>query len=233
MNNTTYDQIKTSRRLTGIGIGLGYAMAVAIAVINLTTSDGTPFTALAFLATMSLPSTMALVSLDRRPALLTAASMSALLLGVITLTSGVGVILIVVGVLWALAIRRRPSATSPDPRWAALTRPAIAALTVVPLLAMSSHLDPMCTVTNSEGTVIEVEAQASARSGWTLPFGGTTSGSSVSEEGQTETCASDTVRPWEAGLSILISIALVGIASRWPTNDELLAGESLPAEAQP
>lgn len=227
----TYSEIKTGRRLVWAGISLGWVTAVTVAGINLASDGDSPLAAIALLLVVSLPSTLAYLSLDRRPSLLAAAAMSAALLGVVTLAGGLGVILLIAAVLWALSIRRRP-ATAPEPRRAAVLRPALAALTLLPLFAMVSHLDPICTVVDATGSVVERRDDPTADSGWRLPVGGSVAGSSISTEGSTETCSSNVVEHWEAGLSALLSLGVAGLALRWPTNDALIDKSGMSAESR-
>ena len=228
----TYSEIRAARRLVWAGIALGLATALTIGMISLVSSEGdSPLAALALLLITALPSTIAFLSLDRRPSLLPAAAMSAGLIGIVTLAGGIGAILLITALLWALAIRRRPGA-QPSPRWSSLKRPAIAALTLVPLIAMVSHLDPVCTVLDADGNVLERRVDSSAPSGWRLSSGDTVSGSSSSTEGVIETCSSNVVEHWEAALSAAVSIGVAGLAARWPTNDELLARSPTTARTQ-
>lgn len=229
--STTYTEIRGARRLVWSGIGLGLASAVTVAGISLSSSEtDSPLSALALLLMASLPSALAYLSLDRRPSLLPSAAMSAGLIGIVTLASGIGAIFLITALLWAMSIRKRPG-RQPSPRWATLTRPGFAVLTLLPLIAMVSHLDPVCTVVDSDGNVIERRANPQADTGWRLSAGGSVTGSSLSTEGSAETCSSNVVEHWEAGLSVLIAAGVAGLASRWPTNDALLARESASAAA--
>lgn len=218
---STYSEIRSSRRLVWAGIALGLVSALIVGGINLASDGDSPLAALALLLVVSLPSALAYISLDRRTSLLAAAAMSATLLGIVTLAGGLGVILLIAALLWVLAIRRR-AATAPEPRGAGLLRPALAALTLLPLFAMVSHLDPICVVVDADGNVVERRVDPSAETGWLLSAGGSVAGSSLSTEGSTETCSSNVVVAWEAGLSAVLSLGLVGLALRWPTNDELI-----------
>jgi len=225
---TTYRDIKTGRRLIWAGILFGLSIALGLAIATYTSEDGSLFKALAFLALMSIPSAFALLALDRRPSLLTAAGMTALLQSVLLLTSGIGLLQLIPAILWYLAGQKRPRPAAAPP-WATWVRPLLAGASLLPLLVMFSHLDPICTVTDAEGTVITSGVDTSAPSGWTLSLGSST-GSSTDSDGVTRSCTSDTVRPWESALSLAVSASIVGLATRWPTATRLIE-EPRPATA--
>lgn len=215
---SVYTDIKSSRRLVWIGAILGYAVAIGIGLANLAAGEGTPLSALAFAGVFSLPPTLAILSLDRRPALLTVASMGAVIQGVLMITS-IGLIELVPAILWYMAAQRRPLPAK-TPRGAAWIRPLLAVATVVPLLAMVTHLDPVCTVTSSDGSVIRTYEYDQATTGWSLNLGSSTSTSE--SDGETTTCATNTMTAWEAGLSLALSILhAVLIAVWWPTAAKL------------
>ena len=225
---TTYRDIKTGRRLIWIGIFLGLSIALGLAIASYTSEDGFLLKALAFLAFVSLPAAFALLSLDRRPSLLTAAAMAALVQGVLLLISGIGLLQVIPALLWYLAGQKRPRPAA-APTWATWARPLLAVATLLPLVVMFSHLDPMCTVTDADGTVVSSEIDKDAPSGWALTLG-SSSGSSTDADGVTRSCTSDTVRPWESALSLAVSALIVGLATRWPTATRL-SEESRPATA--
>lgn len=215
---SVYHDIKTSRRFVLIGVVFGYAAATMIAVANLRSDDGTVLTALAFLAVFSLPASVALLSLDRRPSLLTLASMSALVQGVILFTSG-GVVLWVSAIVWYVAAQRRPRPAL-DPRGSAWIRPLLAISTVLPVLVMFIHLDPTCTVTTPDGVIRTYEDEDAAK-GWSLQLGSSSETSTA--DGETTTCTTNIVVPWEAIASIALSSAfIVLIWQRWPTAQDLV-----------
>jgi hypothetical protein len=218
MTMTTYQDIKSGRRLTWTGIVI--AVAVSLAVASFAGKEGTVLTAMAFFALMVLPAALAYLALDRRPSLLTAAAMAALLQTVLLLTSGLGFLQLIPAILWYLAGQRRPRPAA-APRWATWGRPLLAAASLLPLLVMFVHLDPECTTTDADGTVVSSGVDASAPSGWGFGFG--TSGStSTDSDGVTRSCTSNTVRPWESALSLVVSAAIVGLAVRWPTSNQLV-----------
>lgn len=214
---STYHDIKNSRRLVWIGILIGYATAAGIAAANLASEEGTPLTAIAFLITFAIPPTLALISLDRRPSLLAVAGMGAALQSVTLLTS-LGLVGIVPAMLWFLAARRRPRAATP-PRGAAVIRPLLAAATLVPLLVMLVHLDPVCTTTR-DGEVVRTFVDEEARTGWSLQLG--TSSSSSSSGTETTACVSNRIVTWEALASVgTATLYLILVVARWPTSDAL------------
>lgn len=219
---TTYRDIKTGRQLIRAGIGFGVSIALAMAIASYISADGSVLRSLALLGFMSIPAVFALLALDRRPSLLTAAAMAALVQGVLLLTSGLGLLQVVPAILWYLAGQKRPRPAT-APTWATWARPLLAVATLLPLVVAFSHLDPVCTVTDAEGTVTSSEIDTNAASGWTLSLGGFTSSSTSSDsDGVTRSCTSDTVQPWESGLSLAVTVVLVGLVTRWPTADRLL-----------
>lgn len=222
---TTYRDIKTGRRLIWAGIIFGTSIALTLAIASYLSEDGSAIMAVALFALMAIPGAFALLALDRRPSLLTAAAMTALVQAVLLLTSGLGLLQLIPAILWYLAGQKRPRAAA-APTWATWARPLLAVATLLPLLAMFSHLDPMCTVTDGDGTVIGSEVDTNAPSGWTVSLGSST-GSSTDAGGVIRSCTTDTVRPWESALSLAVSALIVGLATRWPTATRLF-GESQP-----
>lgn len=97
-----------------------------------------------------------------------------------------------------------------------------------------AHLDPRCTVTAADGTVISTTVDESAPSGWSFqPYGSRSS--STSSDGERVTCNSNTMQPWENAVSIILSAAIIGAVVRlWPRNERLaepipsLGGTDLP-----
>jgi hypothetical protein len=223
-----YRDIKTGRRL--IWAGIIFVVSMALAIASYMSQDGSALKALAVLAFMSIPAALALLALDRRPSLLTAAAMSALVQGVLLLTSGLGLLQVIPAILWYLAGQKRPRAAA-APTWATWARPLLAVATLLPLVVMFSHLDPICKVTDAGGTVVSSEVDTNAPSGWALSLGGLTSSSTDTDsDGVTRSCTSDTVRPWESALSLAVSALIVGLATRWPTGTRLIE-ESEPSSA--
>lgn len=216
---TTYRQVRASRGLIWAGIALGYLIAVVIAIVNLRSDSGSTLTALAFLTMLSIPATMAVYSLDRRPSLLTAASMAALIQALVTLSS-VGLLLMVLPILWSIANGRRPRPAI-APGWATWGRPALALVAVLPLLVMYLHQDPMCTVRDADGNVISSQVGDSASSGFGFQQLGGSTLSSSSSSGVTTACSSDTVQPWEAALSLSLSVVIIWLVRRWPDTERI------------
>ncbi len=85
---SVYETIRLNRRVIWAGIIVGYAVAAALVVIGIVNGDdpGTVLGSVALGVAASVAPTIALISLDRRPALLPAASLAAVMLGVIDLT---------------------------------------------------------------------------------------------------------------------------------------------------
>jgi hypothetical protein len=213
----TYRRIRVGRGLTWAGILLGAAAAGTVGILNLTIGDGSVYSALAFAAMLAIPSIFAFISLDRRPSLLTAATMTAVVAGVFLIMAGIGFIYFLVATLWYFANGRRPR-PAPAPSWATWGRPLLAAAALVPLLVLVAHLDPECTVTSADGTVTSAPADGYP-TGWSFAFG--TSGSGHSGDGTTTSCTSNTIRPWEALSSLAMTSGLAWVGTRWPTTAEL------------
>jgi hypothetical protein len=220
---TTYQDIRLSRKLIWAGIAVGYAIAVAIAVFNFSSEDGTVISAVGFLLALAIPPSLAQISLDRRPSLLTAASMAALVQGVLLLTAVVGLLEFVPAILWTFAGQRRPRPPE-APGWATWGRPLLAAAVIVPVLVTFLHLDPRCTVTAADGTVISTTVDTSAPSGWSFQLGSSGS-SSTSADGVATSCESNTQQPWESLLSMGFSVAIIGgVYQLWPRTGQSTSG---------
>jgi hypothetical protein len=216
---TTYQDIRVSRRLIWAGIGCGYAIAVAIAALTFSSEDGTLISAFGFLFALAIPPSLAQISLDRRPSLLTAASMAALVQGFLLLTSVIGLLEFVPAILWTFAGQRRPRPPE-APGWVIWGRPLLAAAVIMPVLVTFLHLDPRCTVTAADGTVISTTVNTSAPSGWSFQLG-SSGPSSTSGDGVTTSCQSNTQQPWESLLSIGLSMAIVGgVYQLWPRTGQ-------------
>jgi hypothetical protein len=103
--------------------------------------------------------------------------------------------------------------------WSGVALGMTAAIAVFVLFV---HLDPKCTETLADGTVLEVDAaEKGYRSGWR--FGATGSVSSQSQSGPegpvTSWCSSDLVVWGEALASLGVSLGAIGAAARWwPVN---------------
>jgi hypothetical protein len=88
---------------------------------------------------------------------------------------------------------------------------------------MFVHLDPECTVTDADGTVVSSDVDTNFPTGWGVGFDSSGS-SSTDADGVTRTCTSNTIRNWESALSLVASAAIVGLAVRWPTSNQLIDG---------
>jgi hypothetical protein len=173
--------------------------------------------ALAFTLMLSIPSTVAVLALDRRPSLLTVATMSAVFTGVLLLTSLVGLGYVVMAILLYLAGQRRPRPPA-VPVWATWARPLLAAATILPLIVMMIHTDPRCTMTDADGNVTVI-SDTEFPTGWRWSFG--SSGTTTSDGDGSTSCTSDTTQPWEALASMGVTAAVVFTASKWPTAASL------------
>jgi hypothetical protein len=208
--------------MTWAGIILGYALAAALVGIRIANSDSTVGEVLGSVAlgvAASVAPTVALISLDRRPGLLPAASLIALLLGVVDVTLLPLWLLLAVGWWWAHNLRPVKAVVSRRLWWG---RAAIAFGVVFSVFVLFVHLDPYCTETMADGTVRPVDpADRGMSSGWR--FGSTTSqGTDTSQSGFdgpiSSQCTSDTIVWGEAVASLLLSLTVVGAAYRWPIN---------------
>lgn len=226
-----FETIKRNRRIVIIAAATVYAIAGIGLYAGLTSGAIELYRAVSLAIGATLPATLALMSLRQRPSLLTVAWMSALVSAFVIITASP--IWVVVAVAWGYASGRRPR-PAPHARWMTWARPLLALAVALPILVMFAHLDPVCTVTSSDGTVENVDpASRGFDQGWQLGSslnGGSsmsTSGSTTADEDasgtfSTEECTSDTVVWWEALASLATSAAVVGIASRWPTSGHLV-----------
>jgi hypothetical protein len=221
---TVYETIRLNRRMIWAGIILGYALAAVLAGVRIANNDSTAGELLGSVAlgvAASVAPTVALLSLDRRPGLLPAASLIALLMGMVDLTLLPIWLLLAVG--WGWAHNRRPvKAEVSRPLW--WGRAAMAFVVVLSVFVLFVHLDPYCTETMADGTVRQVDAaDKGMSSGWR--FGSTTSiGTDAGQPGLdgpvSSRCISDTVVWGEAAASLLLNLTVVVCALRWPVNSD-------------
>jgi len=221
---TVYETIRLNRRMIWAGIILGYALVAMLVGVRIANSDSTVGEVMGSVAlgvAASVAPTVALISLDRRPGLLPAASLIALLMGVVDLTLLPLWLLLALG--WGWAHNRRPvqAEVSRSLWWG---RVAMALGVVLSVFVLFMHLDPYCTETMADGTVRQIDpADRGTSSGWR--FGSTTAhGSDTSQSGFDGTvssrCISDTIVWGEALASLLLSFTVVGAAFRWPINSD-------------
>lgn len=217
-----YRDIRRSRRLVVIGIGVGYAMALAVLVISLVntgTGVGEILGSVALASSAAIAPTLAWLSLDRRPGLLPAAGLAALITGLVNLI--VLPVALVVALIWRQAWSIRPVKVevSRGLWWSGVAMAMGSALAVFVLFA---HLDPRCTETQADGTVLVVDpSQHGMGSGWRLGVGniGSTSSQSGPDGPVATSCTSDTVIWPEALASIGVSLGVIVAAARlWPLN---------------
>jgi len=218
---TMFRQIKRNRRIVAGTAVLVMVLAVAMMTIGVLADDGPGvFQAIATVAALVLPAVFALISLDRRPSLLPGAVMAALIAGVLVLE--LLPLWLVVAIVWGMVARTRPR-PAPEPRWAWFGRPLLAAVVAVPILLMFSHLDPVCTVTYTDGRVEQVDAATHGYpTGWRFSFGTYTTGSESVSGVTAQACSSDTVVWWEATVSLIATAGIVLLARRWPTGNQLV-----------
>ncbi|MDF1597364.1 MAG: hypothetical protein P1T08_14900 [Acidimicrobiia bacterium] len=217
-----YEQMKLKRRIVGGTAGLVIALVVGLMAGAVLSDDGPGLLqAIATVAAFTLPAWFAFISLDRRPSLLPAAGMAALVMGFAALE--LIPLWLIVAIVWGLVARSRIR-PAPEPRWARFGRPLLAIAAVVPVLVLFAHLDPACTVTYADGRTEQVDpAERGLESGWQLRPVGSSSSSTSERETMREECASDTVVWWEAASSLGASAVVVAMALRWPTGESLVA----------
>ncbi len=222
-----FKTIKRNRRIVIIGAAAVYAITAVVLVAGLSSGSIEIFRAISLAVATTLPATLALMSLDRRPSLLTVAWMAAIVSAFLIITASP--IWIVIAIAWGYASRSRPR-PAPDALWMTLGRPLLAFTVVIPVFVMFTHLDPVCTITYQDGSIENVDAASRGfETGW--KFGATLNGwtetSSFSAlppgDFESEECSSDTVVWWEALASVAGSAAVLGAASRWPTSEHLVA----------
>ena len=219
-----YDTIRLNRRVIWAGILVGYALAAVLVGARIANTDPTAGEVLGSIAlgvAASVAPTVALLSLDRRPGLLPAASLTAMLMGVVNVT--LLPFWLLLAVVWGWAHNRRPVKAEVS-RFLWWGRAALAFGVVLSVFVLFVHLDPYCTETMADGTVRQIDpADKGMSSGWR--FGSTTSqGTDTSQSGfdgpVSSHCISDTVVWGEAVVSMLLSLMVVGAALRWPINSD-------------
>lgn len=225
-----FGTIKRNRRIVMIGAGAVYLITAVAPVAGISSGGIGVYQAIALAVAFTLPATLALLSLNQRPSLLTVAWMAALVAGftVIELSP----VWIVIAIAWGFASRSRPRPPV-EARWMTWARPLLALMVAVPVFILFMHLDPVCTTTYADGHTETVKA-TDQPTGW--QFGSTyisstgSASSSIGTDSVSETCDSNTVVWWEALLSIAASVTVVGVASRWPTSEQLIS-EPAPTNA--
>jgi len=226
---TLYQDIRRNRRLILIGVALGYGMALAVLVIRLIstgTESGDVLGSIALATSAAIAPSLAWLSLDRRPGLLPAAALASLMTGLVTLV--LLPVAFVVSLIWMQAWSSRPVKVevSRGQWWSGVALGMTAAVAVFVLFV---HLDPVCTETMADGTVVEVDsAEHGFRSGWTLGSPNSViTGSETGFGGTASSCSSDTIVWGEALASLVVSLGAVGAAALWwPLNAKHPAEES-------
>jgi hypothetical protein len=225
-----------SRRLVRAGIMLGYAGAVALTIIRFANTDvatvGESLGSVAMGLALASPATLALLSLDRRPTLLPAAAIAAVV------TVPVASVLLPIGLItafmWYRAWTERPVPATTSTRRAAM-RVGLGFVLLAAILTLSAHVDPACTQRLTDGTERSVDAASRGfDTGWAFNAGGTTSGSmSIGPDASEETCTSDTVVVGEALVSLLLTALVLEAGRRWPEGlDTAAAATPVDAAAE-
>lgn len=225
--NVTDQWPGTVRKAVLGAVVAGYGLALAAFLIPIIGGDFTIWSelpgAIVIAAVVAVPPTLAALSMRNRSLLLLPAGVLGLA-GALGLLSIFGLPLVILGLIWFWAYLKVA------PRDHFLRK---FGMVLVPLLwlgafvALFIHLDPQCEQRLSDGTVQQVDPVIRGfESGWAWEVDTSTfSGSGiVSADVAFEACASDTVVPWEAALSMLLSTASVAVA--W-----LLGGTTNPEDA--
>ena len=220
---SVYEEMRGRRRLVQLGIVIGYGLALVALVVRVVNTEigsvGELLGSVALALSVAVAPSLAWIALDRRPGLLPVAALASFLSGLVTLL--LLPVSVLVSLLWAIAWSRRPVKRGLTRRlwWVGVT---LAFAPVLGILAMVSHLDPVCTETSPDGTVVEVDpSDRGYPTGWR--FGsiwstGTTTGQSGPDGPVSSFCTSDTVSWWEAAMSTAISLGVVVVGRGWPVN---------------
>ncbi len=233
---TMYRDIRRNRRWVLIGVALGYGMSLALlvlGVVNMWTDFGEMLGSVALATSAAIAPSLGWLSLDRRPGLLPAAALASLITGLLTLV--LLPIAFVVSLIWMQAWWRRPVKVevSRGQWWSGVALGMSAAVAVFVLFV---HLDPVCTETMADGTVVEVDpAEHGFPSGWTLGSPNSVIGSETGFGGTVaSSCSSDTIVWGEALASLVVSLGAMGAAARWwPVNAEHRSKDSLDVGTAP
>lgn len=229
---TLYQDIRRNRRWILIGVALGYGMALAVLVIrvnNIGSESGELLGSIALATAAAIGPSLAWLSLDRRSGLLPAAALASLITGVVSVV--LLPVAFVTSLIWIQAWSSRPVKVeiSRGQWWSGVGLGMTAALAVFLLFV---HLDPVCTETLADGTVVQVDpAEQGYQSGWRLGSNTSVSAGTGSESGPggpvASWCSSDTIVWGEALASLVVSLGAIGAAARWwPLNPGHSAEES-------
>ncbi len=228
-----HQDIIKNRRLVKAGIVLGYAGAVALTIIRFANTDpatiGESFGSLALGLALATPATLATLSLDRRPTLLPAAAIAA-----VVTTVAATVLLpfaLITAFIWYRAWTERPvAATTSATRKVA--RLGLGLMLLISMLTLFVHVDPVCIQRLADGTERRVEATSRGfDSGWAFGSVGTTSShSSIGVDVPEEVCTSDTIVLGEALASLALIAIVLEMGRRWPQGLRTADGAA-PADA--
>ena len=226
---TMYRDTRRNRRWVQIGVALGYGMVLAvmvIGVVNFGSESGEVLGSVALATSAAIAPALARLSLDRRPGLLPAAALASLITGLLTLV--LLPIAFVASLIWMHAWWRRPVKVEVSRgQWSGVALGMSAAFAVFVLFV---HLDPVCTETMADGTVVEVDAaEHGFPAGWTLGSPNSVIGSESGFGGTVaSSCVSDSIVWGEALASLAVSLGAIGAAARWwPVNAEHRPKDSL------
>jgi uncharacterized membrane protein len=228
---TLYQDIRRNRRWIMIGVVLGYGLAIAVLVIrvvNTGNESGELMGSIALAASAAIAPSLAFLSLDRRSGLLPVAALASLITGIISIV--LLPVAFVTSLIWMYAWTSRPVKVeiSRGQWWSGVALGMTAALAVFVLFV---HLDPVCTETLADGTVVQGDpAEQGYRSGWRLgsdTSGSSGTGSSGPDGPIASSCSSDTIVWGEALASLIVSLGAIVVAARWwPLNAKASAEEA-------
>jgi hypothetical protein len=220
---TVYEEMRKSRRLVQLGIVIGYGLALVALVVRVANTEigsvGEFLGSVSLAVSVAVAPSLAWISLDRRPGLLPVAALASFLSGLVTLL--LLPVSVLVSLLWVIAWSRRPVTMELTRKlwWVGV---ALAFAPVLGILVMFSHLDPVCTETSADGTVVEVNpSDRGYPTGWRFGSIGST-GTATNQSGPdgpvSSFCTSNTVTWWEAALSAAVSLGVVVAGRGWPVN---------------
>ncbi len=231
---TIHEDIIKNRRLVKAGIVLGFAGALTLTIVRFANTDpvtiGETLGSVALGLVLAAPATLATLSLDRRPTLLPAAALTALVTVIVTAVALP--VAIATAFIWYRAWTERPVAAATS----AVRKAAhfgLAFLLLAAMLTLFVHVDPVCVQRLTDGTERSVDpASRGLTTGWAFGSFGTSSTSSIGVDVAEEVCTSDTVVLGEALASLALTAIVLEAGRRWPQGLRKADGTAPAGEAQ-